>query len=147
MITEVEVYDGPNDLASHASKGLTERTKVMFGPAGYWYVYLVYGMYRMLNIVTREKGYPAAILIRGITISNIRKSDFLILDGPGKVTKYFQISKSFNGIKAAPKSGLWIEDGGVTISKKLIAKNERVGVDYAGPFWAKKNWRFCMKYE
>ena len=66
MITEVEAYDGPQDKACHASKGLTQRTAPMFGPAGYWYVYLIYGMYWMLNIVTREEGYPAAVLIRGI---------------------------------------------------------------------------------
>src|SRR5437899_1922018 len=66
MITEVEVYDGISDLASHAARRMTPRNKVMYGEGGVWYVYLVYGMYEMLNIVTREEGYPAAILVRGV---------------------------------------------------------------------------------
>src|SRR3954469_11003653 len=66
MITETEAYDGPHDLASHASKGKTQRTEIMFGHPGNFYIYLVYGMHEMLNIVTREHGYPAAVLIRGI---------------------------------------------------------------------------------
>jgi DNA-3-methyladenine glycosylase len=65
LINEVEVYDGHDDLASHASKGKTKRTEIMFGPPGYWYVYLCYGVHWMLNLVTREQDYPAAILIRG----------------------------------------------------------------------------------
>ncbi len=150
MITEVEAYDGPHDLASHASKGLTERTKVMFGPAGHWYVYLVYGMYWMLNIVTREKGYPAAILIRSINVNFDTKkhSNILqnvgMLSGPGKITKYFKIDKNFNGIKTNKKTGLWIEDRGVKVSKKKIIKSERVGVDYAGPVWSQKKLRFYI---
>ena len=67
-ITEVEAYDGPEDKACHGSKGLTERTKVMFGPAGHWYVYLIYGMYWMLNITTGDEGYPAAVLLRGVGV-------------------------------------------------------------------------------
>ena len=65
MITEVEAYRGFMDKASHASHGKTPRTDVMFGKAGYWYVYLVYGMHYCLNIVTEKKEYPAAVLIRG----------------------------------------------------------------------------------
>ncbi|HTW96464.1 MAG TPA: DNA-3-methyladenine glycosylase, partial [Candidatus Methylomirabilis sp.] len=65
MITEVEAYDGPKDLASHASRGMTDRNAIMFGAGGYFYVYLCYGMYEMLNIVTGPKNYPAAILLRG----------------------------------------------------------------------------------
>jgi DNA-3-methyladenine glycosylase len=66
MITETEAYHGHTDLASHASKGPTARTKVMFGTGGVWYVYLIYGMYDMLNIVTGPTGFPAAVLIRGV---------------------------------------------------------------------------------
>src|SRR5438477_265913 len=66
IITEVEAYDGQSDLASHASKGKTKRTEVMFGKPGIFYVYLCYGIHHMLNIVTREHGYPAAVLIRAV---------------------------------------------------------------------------------
>lgn len=130
IITEVEAYDGPEDKACHGSKGLTERTKVMFGPAGQWYVYFIYGMYWMLNIVTGDEGYPAAVLIRGV-------EDF---DGPGKLTKAFGINKRFNGVPATEESGLWIEEG---ISPSKIKRTPRIGVDYAGA-WAKKPYRFIL---
>lgn len=137
MITEVEAYDGPHDKASHASRGRTARNTPMFGPAGYWYVYFTYGMHWMLNIVTREKGYPAAVLIRGVDGMN----------GPGRVTKFLKIDKRFNNKKAAPKSGLWIENRGVRIPRGHIKRAARIGVPYAGPVWAKKCWRFYIKGE
>jgi len=66
MIVETEAYVGPHDLACHASNGKTERTKVMFKPAGIWYVYMIYGMHHCLNIVTETKDYPSAVLIRAL---------------------------------------------------------------------------------
>lgn len=131
MIREVEAYDGPSDRASHAYRGKTERTRVMFGPAGHWYVYLVYGMYFMLNIVTGPKEYPAAILIRSA-------GGFC---GPGKLTKALGITKAFNEKRALPETGLWIEDRG-PVSNLKIKKMSRIGVAYAGPVWAKKPYRF-----
>lgn len=138
MITETESYDGPYDLASHASKGMTERNKVMFGQPGFFYVYLCYGMHFMLNVVTEKNGYPAAVLIRGATAENKR-----ILNGPGKVTKFLRIDKKINGKKINKKTGLWIEDRGIKNVK--IAKRARIGVSYAGPVWANKKLRFIMK--
>lgn len=135
MITKTEAYDGPHDLASHASKGKTKRTKVMFGHPGIFYVYLVYGMYDMLNVVTREKEYPAAVLIRGVENFN----------GPGKVTKFFGIDKKFNNVVARKSTGLWFEDRGVKIPKSHIKKLPRVGVNYAGPIWSAKKWRFVLQ--
>lgn len=133
MITEVEAYDGPEDKACHAHRGMTQRTKVMFGPAGHWYVYLCYGMYWMLNIVTGEEGYPAAVLIRGVTGAK--------LDGPGKLTKAWAIDGSYNGKISDPSSGLWIEDRGVRSTE--IERTPRIGVDYAGE-WAAAPYRFVI---
>ncbi|MCL4437553.1 DNA-3-methyladenine glycosylase, partial [Patescibacteria group bacterium] len=82
MIIETEAYDGPNDKASHASRGKTKRTEPMFGEAGNFYIYLIYGMYYLLNVVTGPKNYPAAVLIRGA--EKIDKNP-LKLNGPGKI--------------------------------------------------------------
>ncbi len=130
MIREVEAYDGPSDRASHAYRGRTERTKVMFGPGGHWYVYLVYGMHWMLNVVTGPQDYPAAILIRGA-------GDF---GKPAVLTKALGIDKAFNGKPASQQTGLWIEDRGVQTAR--IQKTPRIGVDYAGRIWSKKPYRF-----
>lgn len=138
MITEVEAYDGPEDLASHASKGKTPRTEVMFGEPGVWYVYLVYGMHYMLNIVTGPRDYPAAVLIRGII-----HEDGKNLNGPAKLTKALEINKAFNTLSATPKTKLWIEDRGITIAKNKIETSPRIGVDYAGD-WAHKPYRFFI---
>src|SRR3989344_1255289 len=134
IITEVEAYDGFDDKASHASRGKTERNKIMFGEAGKWYIYFTYGMHWMLNIIVGPKNYPAAILIRAAGK----------ISGPARLTKYLKIDKKFNGKPTNKKTKLWIEDRGVKISKSQIAKRERVGVDYAGK-WANKLYRFMIK--
>ncbi len=134
MITEVEVYDGFRDRASHASKGKTKRNEIMFEEGGNWYVYLVYGMHNMLNITTSYKDNPAAILIRGV--ENIR--------GPGRLTKKLEINRSFNKLPANKKTNLWIEDIGVEIKEENIEKTPRIGVAYAGK-WAKAPYRFVLK--
>lgn len=134
-ISEVEVYDGHHDKASHASRGSTKRNAPMFGHPGQWYVYLVYGCHWMLNIVTREKGYPAAVLIRGA-------GD---ISGPGRVTKHLQIGAFFNGRRADFQNKLWIEDRGFHIPSRAVIKMPRVGVAYAGPIWSRKRWRFLLR--
>jgi DNA-3-methyladenine glycosylase len=141
MITEVEAYDGPNDKASHASCGKTERNKIMFGEAGKWYVYFTYGMHWMLNIVTGPKNYPAAVLIRGTKE----------ISGPARITKFLKIDKKFNGAPANKKTGLWIaasinrgEPRPKGAGRFKIERLPRVGVDYAGK-WAKKLYRFYLK--
>ncbi len=131
-ITETEAYCGPNDLASHASRGLTPRTKIMFGPAGFTYVYLIYGMYNCLNIVTEKEGYPAAVLIRGI--ENI--------SGPGKVCRELKIDRSLNNVDIVTSREIWIEKGEVVKSSQT-KKGKRVGVDYAGVY-KNKLWRFYL---
>lgn len=133
MITETEAYDGFKDKASHAYRGKTKRNEPMFGPAGYWYVYFTYGMHWMLNIVTGQKGYPAAALIRGVVGVN----------GPARLTKKLKIDKKFNGQKADKRNKLWIEDRGVKISAKKVKKTPRIGVAYAEE-WAEKPYRYHM---
>lgn len=138
MITETEAYDGLNDKASHASKGKTKRTEVMFGNPGVFYVYLCYGMHYMLNVVTRENNYPAAVLIRGAAYKDLN------LNGPAKITKFLQIDKSLNNKRVKKVSGLWFEDRGIKINEKHIKRVPRIGVLYAGPEWSAKKLRFVM---
>jgi DNA-3-methyladenine glycosylase len=132
MITETEGYEGKDDQASHAFKGRTRRTEVMFGEAGIFYLYLVYGMHIMLNVVTGKKDHPGAVLIRGLSGVN----------GPGRLTKILKIGVELNTMPALPRAGLWFEDRGEKVEKKEILKMMRVGVEYAGPDWSKKLWRF-----
>src|SRR5579883_1151698 len=92
IITETEAYRGSDDEASHAFRGPTKRSAIMFGPAGYAYVYLIYGMYYCLNIVTEELGIPGAVLIRGVLTPDGN------LNGPGKLCRSFGITKEQNGL-------------------------------------------------
>lgn len=133
VIHETEAYVGPHDLACHAAKGCTPRTEVMFGPAGHWYVYFIYGVHWMLNVVTDQPGFAAAVLIRGVGQ----------WDGPGKLTKAMHIDKSLNGSFAQRKSGLWIEDRGILTPRSKIVTTPRIGVAYSGP-WAAKPYRFVL---
>ena len=133
-LSELEAYDGFEDKASHAHRGSTPRNQVMFGPAGHWYVYLIYGMHWMLNMVTGPKTYPAAVLIRGAEI----------VSGPGRLTKHLRVDDKQNGEKASRSSGLWIEDRGENIPDSQIITTPRIGVDYAGPVWSQKPYRFVL---
>lgn len=139
MITEVEAYDGQNDLASHASCGKTERTKIMFGEAGRFYVYFTYGMHWLINIVTGPVGYPAAVLLRAG-----RTADGKNINGPARLTKYLKIGKKFNGKPANRKTGLWFENRGIKTKSSQILRNCRIGVAYAGPVWSKKLYNFKL---
>ena len=134
-ITETEAYCGPYDLACHASKGLTARTKVMFGPPGHAYVYLIYGMYHCLNVVTERDGYPAAVLIRAVELDGA--------DGPGKLCRKLSIDKKLNAADLTSSQELWVEDRGNSVRPSDIKKSPRVGVDYAGS-WKDKLWRFWV---
>lgn len=134
-INEVEAYDGPSDLACHGRFGKTPRTEPMFGSAGYFYIYFVYGVHWMLNVVTGPKDYPAAVLIRGA--GDLR--------GPAKLTKFLQIDKSFNSKMSASDTGLWIEDSGIVVSYDKIIATPRIGVEYAGPIWSGKKYRFLIR--
>jgi DNA-3-methyladenine glycosylase len=130
-ITETEAYIGAHDLACHGRFGETPRTTVMFGPAGVWYVYFIYGMYWMLNVVTNTPGIPAAVLIRAAGPAN----------GPGKLTKQLGITRAENGLAVESASKLWIADAGLRIPRKELVRTPRIGVDYAGD-WKDKLYRF-----
>lgn len=136
VITETEAYDGPEDKASHAHRGCTPRNSVMFGPPGIVYVYLCYGMHWMLNIVTREEGFPAAVLVRGTSS----------VSGPGRLTRFFEIDKRCNGLPLSPLNGLWVRDP-LTPVKGRIRTAPRVGVGYAGDVWAAKPWRYLLELQ
>jgi DNA-3-methyladenine glycosylase len=132
IVTETEAYDGECDLACHASKGRTKRTEVMYQSGGIWYVYLCYGVHEMLNLVTGSAEYPAAVLIRGLAE----------ISGPGRLTRRLAINRELNGLTVAPKTGLHLEDSGLALPRGAVKSGPRIGVDYAGPVWAKKPWRF-----
>jgi DNA-3-methyladenine glycosylase len=135
VITETEAYCGELDLACHARAGRTARTDVMYRAGGIWYVYLCYGIHEMLNLVTGPEDFPAAILIRGVADAK----------GPGRLTKALEIGRALNGLPAAVESGLWIEEASARVPTKQVQATPRVGVDFAGPGWAAKPWRFVWK--
>lgn len=130
-ITETEAYCGQEDLACHASKGRTKRTEVMFQPGGLVYVYLIYGMYWLLNFVTGEAGDGSAVLIRGLEGFN----------GPGRLGRELQLDRSFYGEDLSNSSRLWLEDAAPITNFKTSL---RVGIDYAGEPWVRKEWRFFI---
>ncbi len=138
IITEVEAYTGPHDKACHAYKGRTRRTEVMFGPAGHWYVYLCYGMHEMLNVVTGREGYPAAVLIRGVACAGEW------VEGPGRVTRRLCVGRAFNALPAVPSRGLWVEDRGIRIPVRAVARTPRIGIAYAQE-WREKPYRFVVQ--
>lgn len=133
LITEVEAYRGEEDLACHASKGRTPRTEVMYHEGGKIYVYLIYGMYWMLNVVTSVKDIPQAVLIRGLEGFN----------GPGKLTKKLIIDKSFYSEDLFSSRRLWIEPG-LNSDEIKFKTTPRIGIDYAGEIYKNKPWRFIL---
>jgi DNA-3-methyladenine glycosylase len=137
-IVEVEAYVGPQDKACHASKGRTPRTDVMFGPAGVAYVYLIYGMYHCLNVVTEREEFPSAVLIRAIEL------DGELIDGPGRLCRALGIDRGLNRADLTEGESLWFEDRGVVLKRGDLGTHTRIGVDYAGA-WAKKLWRFRLR--
>lgn len=128
-ITETEVYFGEDDTACHASKGKTERTKVLYEPGGIAYVYLCYGIHNLFNIVSGEQDFPEACLIRGVEG----------FDGPGKLTKAIHIDRTLNGEDMRTSDKLWLEDDG---AKPKYKAGKRIGIDYAAPKDRNAKWRY-----
>ena len=130
-LTDVEAYRGFEDKACHASKGKTKRTEVMFNEGGIIYMYLIYGIYWMLNIVTGPENIPQAVLIRGLKE----------VSGPGRLTKFLGINGSFNGESLLDSNRIWLEEG---VMPPVIESAPRIGIDYAGEPWVSKKWRFFI---
>ena len=152
-IVETEAYAGETDKASHASKGRTARTEVMFNEGGRAYVYLCYGVHQMFNVVTNKQGVPDAVLIRavepiaGINImlkrTGKKKLDETLTRGPGNVGKAFGFHTSQCGLLLTSDE-LYIADDGFQVTKEMIGSSPRIGVDYAGKH-AEWHHRFFLK--
>lgn len=131
-ITEVEAYRGQEDLACHACKGRTKRNRIMYEQGGSVYMYLIYGMCWMLNIVTGDENQPQAVLIRGVKG----------FEGPGKLTREMKIDGAFYGEDLQTSQRIWIEKEEV---KPSFIQTPRIGIDYAEEPWKSIPWRFMVK--
>jgi DNA-3-methyladenine glycosylase len=134
-VVETEAYVGAHDLASHASKGRTQRTDVMFGPPGRAYVYLIYGMHVLHNVVTSHAGDPQAVLIRAGEPLDDWDAD---LSGPGKLARAMKITRTLNGVDLTGDGLFFTPDPG---PPPRLVTGKRVGIDYAGD-WKHELLRF-----
>jgi DNA-3-methyladenine glycosylase len=138
-IVEVEAYLGPHDLAAHSCRGLTKRTATMFGEPGRAYVYLIYGIYNCMNVVTEPQGHASAVLIRAVEpVKNITGNT----KGPGLLCKALQVDRSLNGHDLLSDNFYIAKD--VREVKFSIVKSKRIGVGYA-KHWANRLLRFYIR--
>jgi DNA-3-methyladenine glycosylase len=137
-IVETEAYIGQHDLACHASRGRTNRTEIMFGPAGHAYVYFIYGMYHMLNIVAAHVDDAQAVLIRAAEPLDDWDAD---LSGPGKLAREFHLTRADNGLDLVAGPTLFLTDDESNARRPKIGRSKRVGVDYA-EHWKHRLLRF-----
>jgi len=137
-ITEVEAYVGESDRASHASPGPTPRNVPMYGPPGFTYVYLIYGVHHCLNVVTEHTGFPAAVLIRaiepltGLAAMQVRRGaqrpSYNLTRGPGRLCQALAIDRNLNNLDLCAENALlWIEND-LPIADERIARSPRIGV-------------------
>lgn len=142
-IVETEAYHA-SDEASHSFRGPTPRTAVMFGPAGYLYVYFTYGMHFCINVVTGPEGNGQAVLIRalqpldGLELMKMRRgTDKNLTNGPGRLAQAMGIDLSYNGENLLEQSGVWLEPG---FKPTAIMSSRRIGITKA----VEKPWRFFV---
>jgi DNA-3-methyladenine glycosylase len=139
-IVEVEAYLGPHDLAAHSARGLTKRTRVMFGPPGHAYVYLIYGMHWCMNVVTQREGLASAVLLRAVEpVRNIEGRT----QGPALLCKAMGIDGRLNGVDLLGDA-LFIRRPPGPVEPVRIVKRPRIGVDYAGHHWSRRLLRFYI---
>jgi len=153
LITEAEAYVGTEDLACHARVGKTKRNAVMWGPAGYAYVYFTYGVHWMLNFATENEGFPSAVLIRGIwpeegldEMLRNRPVPHManLTNGPAKLCQALGINGSWNGADLCSKDSLLSVEGGIPIKDDLVTRGPRVGLNTVPEPWKSKPWRFLV---
>lgn len=146
MIVEVEAYKGPRDLAAHSAKGRrTARVEPLYRDGGTVYVYFIYGMHWMLNFATVGREIGEGVLIRGVLADAEGEARYLA--GPGRVTAHLGIDKAINAEDAVTSKRVWLEDRGVKVPASRILRGPRIGVDYAGEYWAARPWRFRIDRE
>lgn len=149
-IVETEAYRGPEDRAAHSFGGRrTPRNEVMWGPAGFAYVFFVYGLHHQFNLVTTAEGKPHAVLVRalepvhGLPLMADRRgqaeSSVHLTNGPGKLCQAMSLDRSHNGVPLT-MGDLFLADG----PSGPIERSRRIGIDYAGE-WTEKLWRFSEK--
>ena len=155
-IVETEAYAGPEDRASHARAGRTARTAVMFGPPGYAYVYLVYGLHHCLNVVCGPDGEAAAVLIRAVAplsgLAGMRERrgrsagpDERLAAGPARTCQALGIDRQLDGLDLVTDERLWLaRDPAGPPDAADIVSGPRIGVDYADPEWSARPWRFGL---
>ena len=134
-VVETEAYVGEHDLACHAAKGRTRRTEVMFGPGGFAYVYFIYGMHDMLNVVTGREGRPQAVLIRAAEPLDGWEAN---LSGPGRLTRAMHVTRADNGVDLTGDALYFLRS---PADVPQVARSKRIGVDYAGT-WKDELLRF-----
>lgn len=156
IITETEAYHGESDLACHARAGRTPRTAVMYGPPGHAYVYFNYGMHWLLNFVTEEQGFPAAVLIRAIhpiegllTMAKRRAGQppTRWTNGPAKLCQALGVDQDFNGIDICSPGAVLFVERGVPIPDSGVTIGPRVGLNKVAEPWKSILWRFKLKQD
>jgi DNA-3-methyladenine glycosylase len=143
VIVETEAYLGPEDAASHARFGVTTRNAVMFGEAGFAYVYLCYGVHEMFNVVSGRSGVGGAVLIRALAPDRGLPDDPAVARGPGKLTRALGIDRSHSALDLTAGPPLYIS-AGVRVPPSAVATGPRIGVAYAGA-WAGEPLRFWVR--
>lgn len=142
-VVETEAYIGPLDGAAHSFGGkVTTRTHIEYRTGGRVYIYLVYGMYWQFNITTAGEDEPECVLIRALEPAD---GALTLANGPGKLCRWMRLDKSLYGEDLTRSSRLWVEDRGVRIRPRDVIAAPRIGIEYAGPLWAKKPWRFFLR--